>query len=129
MQINACLHASHSHTCPIWQVRISALHALKTVCKLRPAMLRASGCAFAAATVPAVVSGCQNTRHQPLHSAAQRTLMHVLTVCGWSDAAEPPAELKGQADAAAYVVDFARKSHRRLAALESEAEHSDDDPV
>ena len=113
----------------VLEVRVSALHAIKTMCKLRPALLRASSSSLSARAMPAIVQGCQDKRHQPLMSAAQRTLMHVLAVNGWEECTEPPAALRADREAAQYVVDYARKSYKRLAALESEAEHSDEDPI
>lgn len=111
-------------------MRISALHALKTLCKLCPALLRASDHALAVGAMPAIVQACQDKRHQPLSSAAQRTLMHLLAVSGWAECGtEPPAPLRADKESGAYVVDYARKSYRRLAGLESEAEHSDEDPI
>lgn len=115
----------------LWQVmevRISATRAVKTLCKLRPPLLRASESHVAALLAsPIIALGCNDTRHLPVKSAAQRTLMHVCFVCGWVEAVPPPDLLKVDRAAAEYVANFAKPTGtmRRLAGLESEVEYSD----
>lgn len=111
----------------VLEVRISALHALKTLCKLRPAVPRGTGFALARRVLPCLVSGCADTRtHAKL--AAQRTLMHLLTACGWASAPEGAA--RGGADTASadFAADFVRRTLPRVSSLESEEELSDADP-
>ena len=114
----------------VMEVRISATHAVKTLCKLRAPLLRAAscrvGCVLAA---PIITLGCNDTRHLQVKSAAQRTLMHLANVCGWSEASPPPDLASVDRAAADYVANFAKPSGtmRRLAGLESEAEYSDVD--
>jgi len=113
----------------VMEVRISATRAIKTLCKLRPPLLRAGecrvGCLFA---LPIIALGCSDTRHLQVKSAAQRTLMHICHVCGWVEAAPSPLVRMDQA-AADYVVNFTRANGtmRRLNGLESEADTSDVD--
>ena len=110
------------------QVRMSALHAVKKLSKLRPVLLRAPTCNFARALVPGVLSGCQDKRHVQVVSAAQRALMHVLHACGDGDEPRVPTEQLG-AEHATACADFLRGStYKRIKPLESEAEHSDEDP-
>jgi len=107
----------------VLEVRISALHAVKKLCTLRPALLTAQDCRLAIAFTPHIISGCQDRRHMQVHTAAQRTMMHVVLTCDWSEA---PSEGL-QKDAREYVRDFASRTLKHLASLQSEAEHSDEE--
>ena len=110
------------------QVRLSALHAVKRLCKLRPVLLSASTCGFARTLLPGVLNGLQDKRHVHIMMAAQRTMMHVLRACGDARAPRVPTE-QLSADVATSCADFLKGStHRRIKTLESEAEISDDDP-
>ena len=73
--------------------------------------------------------GCNDTRHLPVKTAAQRTLMHICFTCGWTEAVAPPELAKVDRVAADYVANFAKSNGtlRRLAGLESEVEDSDVD--
>ena len=96
------------------------MHALKTICKLRPQLMRAGGCKLAGHVAPGIASGCQDARHMQVASAAKRTLMHICLSCYWVDG-EPPVPLRSQGDTATCVGEFARRSLKRLAGIESEA--------
>ena len=115
----------------VMEVRLSAMHAVKTLCKLRPPLLRAANrhaaCLYSS---PIITLGCNDNRHLPVKSAAQRTLMHLCTVCGWVDAVAPTELAAIDQAAADYVANFVKTNGamRRLAGLESEAEYSDCDP-
>ena len=107
-------------------MRISTLHAIKTICKQRPVLLRATGCRLACQLLPGIVSGCQDARRLQIQSPAKRTLMHLVTTCGWAEPSSPgPRGVDGESTS--YVADFARRSLKRLAAIESEVELSDVD--
>ena len=77
--------------------------------------------------MPIIALGCNDTRHVPVKTAAQRTLMHLCETCGWVQAEPPVALVMVDRVAADYVVNFtkANGTMRRLAGLESEAEDSD----
>ena len=111
----------------VMEVRISAYHAIKTLCKLRPALLRADGGKVAMLLTPHITPGVQDARHLQVKSAAQRTLMHVCNVMGWSDEAQPERLARVNREASAVLGEFVKRTHKRLAGLESEAEHSDED--
>jgi len=104
----------------VLEVRISTLHALKTICKLRPALLRASNGKLAALVLPSIAKNCLDSRHMQVSGAAKRTLMHVLTRL------EDLPRLDNET--ATYVADFTNRSVKRIAGVESEeGELSDED--
>ena len=114
----------------VMEVRTSAMRAVKALCKLRPPLLRAADCHVASIfAVPIIALGCGDNRHLPVNNAAQRTLMHICNVCGWTENLAPPELEKVDRTAAEYVANFAKATGtmRRLAGLESEAEYSDVD--
>ena len=109
---------------PVLEVRMSALHACKTVSKLAPPLLRASGGAIGRALLPGIVVTCKDKRHMQAQTVAQRALLHVLSACGWVENKAPQLD----SETASFVADFASKKARRLAMQDSEAEGSDIDP-
>ena len=109
----------------VLEVRTSALHALKTLAKLRPALLRSSAAKLTAALLPAVVAACHDSRHMTVQGAAKRTMMHLVGVCGWEDAELASSQLRADPQSAQYCAEFVKRSYRRLAGLESEVELSD----
>lgn len=109
----------------VLEVRISALHAAKTLCKLRPALLRASDGRACAHLLPGVLACLADKRNVMVGSAAKRTLMHLAIACGWSASIGPTTPK----EASEVVVEFCRKHLSKLAGQESEAEHSDEEPV
>jgi len=114
----------------VMEVRISAIHAVKTLCKLGGPLLRAADCRLGCMLVAPIVNlGCQDGRHLQVKSAAQRTLVHLTYVCGWNDGTLLAPLARFDRSAAEYVVNFVKPNGtmRRLAALESEAEYSDVD--
>ena len=127
--LRACAHGHcvHVHV-QVLEVRTSALHAIKTLCKKRPLLLRVSSGKFAALLAPGVVGGCQDARHMPVQSAAKRTMMHLLGATGWAaDVELSAAQLRADGASAQYVAEFAKRSYKRLAGIESELELSDED--
>ena len=111
----------------VMEVRISALHAVKTLCKLRPALLRANDFQLAHLLVPKIVSGCQDARNHAVKSAAQRTLMHLSKACNWVTPEPPERLLRVHKESAMHIAEFAKRTLQRLATLESENEMSDVD--
>jgi hypothetical protein len=104
----------------VLEVRVSALHALKTMCKLRPALLRASGCKLAGLVLPGIAQNCQDSRRMQVSGAAKRTMMHVLAVVGWCSPEEVAQHLPRSNEAAAYTAEFVKKTFARIAGTESE---------
>ena len=108
-------------------VRLSALHAIKRLCRLRPVLLRI-GPALGALS-PAVAAQAADRRRSHLQYAAQRCLVVLLSAAAIDSAERLAAEEhapKGK-DAAA-VNDFLAKHFKRIRAMESEGEGSDVDP-
>ena len=111
----------------VMEVRCSALRAVKTLCKLQPALLRAGQQKLAVLLAKHICPGCQDARHMQVKNAAQRTLMHLATVCGWTEPEPPERLLRAHKESAVYVAEFAKRTLGRLSGLESEPEHSDEE--
>ena len=111
----------------VMEVRMSALHAVKTLCKLQPPLLRASGCRLARVLAPGIVSNCQDKRHMQVEAAAKRTLMHLALTCGWTEPEIPDALLRTDKESGTFIAEFAKRTLKRLSGLESEAEYSDEE--
>ena len=109
------------------EVRISALHAVKTLCKLRPALLRAGDRRVATHFAGRARVPCRQGQRD-VNSAAQRCMMHLVLCCHWSESAPPSSAAVGK-DASTAVSEFCRKHFKKLVGQESEAEHSDEEPV
>jgi len=112
-------------------VRLSACHAVKKLARLRPSVMSANTGAVGGDLLTAVAAAAQVKQNTLLQSGAQRTFMHLLTACGWTAIESlPPSgggvgRLKPEARSAAE--DFLRRSYRRIRAMDSEDEHSDED--
>ena len=90
--------------------------------------MRAEGAGVARDVAPGVVSCREDKRHVQNQTAAWRTMLHMLRAAGGAGAPCVPAGLGP--DAAAQFADFLKGStYRRIAPLESDAEHSADDPA
>ena len=67
-----------------------------------------------------------------LQGGGQRTLMHVLRAVGWTAPESLPPGGGGpgrlQPDARSAADEFLRRSYKRIRAMESEEERSDEDP-
>eukprot|EP00966_Prymnesium_polylepis_P082005 1899901-Prymnesium_polylepis.1 len=92
----------------VLEVRLSALHAVKTLAKLRPSLLRAAECRVGCGLLGGVLACLQDKRNVMVASAAQRCLMHLALCCGWSETHPPSAAAVGN-EASAAVGEFARK--------------------
>ncbi|KAL1515351.1 hypothetical protein AB1Y20_001981 [Prymnesium parvum] len=112
----------------VLEVRMSALHSIKTLCKLRPAVLCASGCRVATELLPGILACLGEKRNVMIVSAAQRCLMHVVLSCNWSEENPPSVAAVGK-DALATTEAFIRKHLKKMIGQESEAEHSDEEPA
>ena len=100
----------------VMEVRISALHAVKTLCKARPALLRAGECKIACGLAPGIVAACNERTKMQVTSAAMRTLMHLCGVCGWTDGAPPPVLHRAHIESANYVAEFTKRTYKGCAA-------------
>ena len=69
----------------------------------------------------------QDARHLQVKSAAQRTLMHVCMVMDWAEGRQPENFARVAREASVVLDEFTKRTYKRLAGLESEAEHSDED--
>ena len=95
------------------EVRCSALHALKRLCRLRPALVRARRCALPKAMLGAVAAACADKRSALAANGARReTMLARALACGWTDGEQRPP------DAGRHR---ARRLRRRLRAPPPEA--------
>lgn len=106
----------------VLEVRISALHAIKTMCKLRPALLRASNSKVGNLLLPGIAQNCQDSRHMHVSGAAKRTLMHLLSRLEWTSPEKVNEHMPrtGYGEAVTYVAEFTKRSLPRIAGTESE---------
>ena len=107
------------------EVRCSALHALKRLCRLRPALVRARRCALPKAMLGAVAAACADKRSALAANGAQRTMLALALACGWTDGERAPAEL-ADTEHGGFVADYARRHLKRQREMDSEADSDGD---
>jgi len=106
-------------------VRQSAVHAVKTLARLRPSLFNGNGVNLPSQIIANLATACQDKRNTLLQNAAQRSMMHVVAACGWGTPDKVPRGAALPTEASIYCADFLRRSAKRIAAMDSEAEDSD----
>jgi len=110
------------------EVRTSAVHAVKRLSRLQPPLFRANGGAAVSALIKNLAPLTLDKRNTHVQTAAQRSMMHCLSAAGWTNPEGLPRQQLG-GECTNTCADFLRRSYKRMLAMESDAEGSDEDPI
>jgi len=110
------------------EVRTSAVHAAKRLSRLQPPLFRANGGAVVTSLIKNLAPLTLDKRNTHVQTAAQRSMMHCLSAAGWTNPEGLPRQQLG-GECTNTCADFLRRSYKRMLAMESDAEGSDEDPI